>query len=277
MTGLGKVDPGAGLVAFFGTELRRLRNAAGMSQAECGQRLNYSGSMVAAIESGDRVASVEFAKACDVLFGTNEFFERLCAAIRKQARAYPSWFWDFVDKEREATVIKEFEALAIPGLFQTEGYARGLFRACKLGVDDEEISKHVTGRLERQQILGRPKPPMIWAVLDEAVIRRPVGGLQVMDDQLAHLVELAGRPRVVLQIMPFAAGGHAGLMGAFMLLTLGSGHEVAYTESAGSSQLIERPEDAEPFALAFDALRAQALSPDASIDLIAQVVKDITS
>ena len=80
---------------------------------------------------------------------------------------------------------------------------------------------------------------------------------------------------MVLQIMPFSAGGHAGLMGAFMLLTLGSGQEVAYTESAGSSQLIERPEDVEPFALAFDALRAQALSPDASIDLVAQVTKDI--
>jgi len=274
MTGLGKVDPGAGLVAFFGTELRRLRNAAGMSQAECGQRLNYSGSMVAAIESGDRVASMEFARACDVLFGTDEFFERLCGAIRKQARAYPSWLWDFVDKEREATVIKEFEALAIPGLFQTEGYAWGLFRACKLGLDDEEIGKHVAGRLERQQILARPKPSMMWVVLDEAVVRRPVGGPQVMYDQLVHLTEVAGRPRVILQIMPFSAGGHSGLMGAFTLLTLGSGQEVAYTESAGSSQLIERPEDVEPYALAFDALRAQALSPDASIDLIAQVMKD---
>lgn len=274
MAGLGKVDPGAGLVAFFGTELRRMRTAAGMSQVECGQRLSYSGSLVAGIESGERVATMEFARACDVLFRTDEFFERLCVAIRKQARAYPSWFWDFVDREREATVIKEFEALAIPGLFQTEGYARGLFRACKLGVDDEEIGKHVAGRLERQQILTQAKPPMIWAVLDEAVIRRPVGGPPVMYGQLAHLMELAGRPRVVLQIMPFLAGGHAGLMGAFTLLTLGGGQEVAYTESAGSSQLIERPEDVESFALAFDALRAQALSPDASIDLIAQVMKD---
>jgi len=201
----------------------------------------------------------------------------LCAAIRKQARAYPSWFWDFLDKEREATVIKEFEALAIPGLFQTEDYAHALFRACKLGVDDEEIGKHVAGRLERQQILTRARPPMMWVVLDEAMIRRPVGGPQVMYDQLAHFTEVAGRPRVVLQIMPFSAGGHAGLMGAFMLLTLGSGQEVAYTESAGSSQLIERPEDVEPFVLAFDTLRAQALSPDASIDLIDQVMKDIAS
>ena len=95
-------------------------------------------------------------------------------------------------KEREATVIKEFEALAIPGLFQTEDYARALFRACKLGVDDEEIDKHVAGRLERQQILTRAKPPMMWVVLDEAVIRRPVGGPQVMYDQLAHLTEVAG-------------------------------------------------------------------------------------
>ena len=151
MAGLGKVDPGAGLVAFFGTELRRMRNAAGMSQVECGQRLNYSGSLVAGIESGDRVSTMEFAKACDGLFGAEEFFERLCAAIRKQVRAYPSWFWDFLDKEREATVIneatviKEFEALAIPGLFQTEDYARALFRACRLGVDDEEIRRTSAG------------------------------------------------------------------------------------------------------------------------------------
>ena len=97
MAGLGKVDPGAGLVAFFGTELRRMRNAAGMSQVECGQHLRYSASLVAGIESGDRVSTMEFAKACDGLFGAEEFFERLCAAIRKQARAYPSWFWDFLD------------------------------------------------------------------------------------------------------------------------------------------------------------------------------------
>jgi transcriptional regulator with XRE-family HTH domain len=269
------LDPGASLLAFFGAELRRRRTAAGMSQDQLGQAITYSAALVGRIEVGERMPSPDLARRCDDALATGGLFAHLRQSMDSDMHAYPAWFREFVEREREAASIKEFSALAIPGLLQTGDYARALFRACKPADTDEEIEQHVAARLERQRILDRAKPPMIWAVVDEGVLRRSVGGTRVFCDQLAHLTNVARHPGVMLQVMPFAAGGHAGLLGEFTLLGLTDGHDLAYTESVESARLIEHPDEIAAFNLAFDLIRAVALSPEASLDFVVRLEGEI--
>ena len=270
------LDPGASLLAFFGAELRRRRAATGMSQDQLGQEINFSAALVGRIELGERVPSPDFARRCDDLFAAGGLFAHLRKVMNSDVHAYPTWFWEFVEREREATSIREFNALAVPGLLQTEDYARALFRACKPTDSDEEIGQHVAARVERQRILERSRPPMLWAVVDEGVLRRPVGGAIVFHEQLGHLAKVSRRPGVVFQVMPFSAGAHAGLLGEFILLGLAGGRDLAYTESVESARLIEQPDELAAFDLVFDMIRAVALPPEASIDLIARVQGEIS-
>jgi transcriptional regulator with XRE-family HTH domain len=270
------LDPGSSLLAFFGAELRRRRAAAGTSQEQLGQAINYSAALVGRIEIGERVPSPEFARRCDEVLSAEGLFAHLRDSMNSDVHAYPTWFWEFVEREREATSIREFNALAVPGLLQTEEYARALFRACKPADSVEEISRHVAARLERQRILGRPKPPMLWAVVDEGVLRRPVGGPEIFRSQLAHLARVGQRPGTVFQVMPFSAGAHAGLLGEFIVLGLPNGRDLAYTESVESARLIEQPDEVAAFNLVFDMIRAVALSPETSLDFVAQVQGEIS-
>jgi transcriptional regulator with XRE-family HTH domain len=170
------LDPGASLLAFFGAELRRRRVAAGMSQDQLGQAINFSAALVGRVEVGERMPSPDLAGRCDDVLATGGLFAHLRQSMDSDMHAYPAWFREFVEREREAASIREFSALAIPGLLQTGDYARELFRAGRPADSDEEISERVAARLERQRILDRAKPPMFWVVVDEGVLRRPVGG-----------------------------------------------------------------------------------------------------
>lgn len=270
------LDPGSSLLAFFGAELRRRRAAAGMSQEQLGHAVNYSAALVGRVEIGERVPSPDFARRCDDVLSAEGLFAHLRDSMNSDMHAYPTWFWEFVEREREATSIREFNALAVPGLLQTEEYARALFRACKPADSDEEIDQHVAARLERQRILDRPKSPMLWAVVDEGVLRRPVGGPEIFRGQLAHLARVGKRPGIVFQVMPFSAGAHAGLLGEFILLGLPSGRDIAYTESVESARLIEQPDEVAAFNLVFDMIRAVALSPETSLDFVVQVQGEIS-
>jgi transcriptional regulator with XRE-family HTH domain len=264
-------DRGASLLAFFGAELRRRRVAAGLSLEELGSKISFSGSLIGKVETGERLPKPDLALACDEAFGSDGLFTRLCQAIKDEARAYPSGFPEYLDTEREAVSISKFDVLYVPGLLQIGDYARALFRAGRPRDTDDEIERLVAARLERQEILERRKPPMLWFVIDEAALRRPVGGSAVMVAQLGQISGLAERPGVVVQVVPFAAGAHAGLLGTFTLLSLGDGTDLAYTESVTASQLIERPEDVAEFTLAYDMLRIEALSREASLDFIRTV------
>jgi transcriptional regulator with XRE-family HTH domain len=170
------LDPGSSLLAFFGAELRRRRTAAGLSQDQLGHAITYSAALVGRVEVGERMPSLDLARRCDDVLATGGLFAHLRQSMDSDMHAYPAWFREFVERERDAISIREFNALAIPGLLQTEGYARALFRAGRPADSDKEISQHVAARLERQRILDRAKPPILWAVVDEGVLRRPVGG-----------------------------------------------------------------------------------------------------
>src|SRR5216683_1707191 len=256
---------------FFAAELRRRRLAAGLRLDDLGRMINFSASLIGKIENGDRVPTPDLAKRIDKALSTGELFANLLEAIRKEARAYPSGFSDFLDEEARATSIEEWASLNVPGLLQTGDYARALFRGGRPSDTAEEIEQLVTTRLERQAILAREKPPRSWFTLDEVVLRRPVGGPKVMAAQLARIVEQAERPGIVVQIIPIAIGAHAGLLGEFRLLTRPDGSRVAYTESIASGQLIEQPADVAEFELAYDTLRIEALTPDASLALIREI------
>jgi transcriptional regulator with XRE-family HTH domain len=151
------LDPGSSLLAFFGAELRRRRAAAGMSQEQLGHAVNYSAALVGRVEIGERVPSPDFARRCDDVLSAEGLFAHLRDSMNSDVHAYPTWFWEFVEREREATSIREFNALAVPGLLQTEEYAQALFRAGRPADSDEEIGQHVAARLERQRILDRPR------------------------------------------------------------------------------------------------------------------------
>ncbi len=268
------LDPGSSLLAFFGAELRRRRAAAGMSQEQLGHAVNYSAALVGRVEVGERVPGPDFARRCDEVLDSGGLFAHLRESMNSDVHAFPRWFREFVEHEREATSIREFNALALPGLLQTEDYARALIRVGRPRDSDDEVELHVTSRLDRQLILDRRKPPMLWAVVDEAVLHRPVGGPVVFGAQLAHMAKVARNPGVVLQVMPFSAGAHAAL-GEFILLGLGDGRNVAYTESVESARLIEQADEVEAFELVFDMIQAVALSPEASIDMVTRFQEEM--
>jgi transcriptional regulator with XRE-family HTH domain len=268
------LDPGSSLLAFFGAELRRRRAAAGMSQEQLGHAISYSAALVGRVEIGERVPSPDFARRCDDVLSADGLFVHLRDSMNSDVHAFPRWFREFVEYEREATSIREFNALAVPGLLQTEDYARALIRVGRPRDSEDEVKLHVATRIERQEVLNRSKPPMLWAVVDEAVLRRPVGGPVVFRSQLAHLTKVARSPGVVLQVMPFSAGAHAAL-GEFILLGLGDGRTVAYTESVESASLSEQAGEVEAFELVFDMIQAVALSPEASIGMVTRIQGEI--
>jgi transcriptional regulator with XRE-family HTH domain len=270
------LDPGSSLLAFFGAELRRRRTAAGLSQDQLGHAITYSAALVGRVEVGERMPSLDLAQRCDDVLATGGLFAHLRESMDSDMHAYPAWFREFVERERDAIRIWEFSALAIPGLLQTGDYARALLRAGRPADSDEEIESRVTARLERQRILDRTKPPMFWVVVDEGVLRRPVGGAAMFREQLAHLITIARHAGVMLQVMPFSSGAHAGLLGEFTLLGMADGRDIGYTESVESARLIEQVDEVAAFNLAFDMIRAVALSPDASLDFVARLEGEIS-
>jgi transcriptional regulator with XRE-family HTH domain len=262
-------------MAFFGAELRRARVSAGMSQDQLGRALSFSGDLVGKIETCERAPSVEFAAGCDEVFvHLDGLFTRLVGLARRWDGPHPQWFRDWVQAEREATSLRWWEPMLVPGLLQTADYARVLFRAWQSGsTSDEEIEESVGARLERQCVLDQARPPELWVLIDEAVLHRQVGSDKIMHDQLLHLADASCRPSITVQVVPAEVGTHAGLLGAFIIASL-DGADIAYMETAVEGYTIERSALVSKAALAFDRLRAEALPHRASRDLIGKVAEE---
>lgn len=158
----------------------------------------------------------------------------------------------------------------MPGLLQTEAYARALLEACW----SNDVEQRVAARISRQSILEHPTQPLLWAVMDESVLRRPIGGRAVMNAQLKRLAELAISRRIVLQVLPYDVGAHACTDGAMTILSFSEGPDVVYVEGPGSGQLINQPEDVEQCHLRYDLARAAALSPQASVQMIHTILEE---
>jgi transcriptional regulator with XRE-family HTH domain len=268
-------------LALFGDELRYLRKAAGLSQQQLGDLIGYSGSLVAAIETCDRTPSEDFAERCDKALNTGGALMRLLVRLKKHldSLVFPAWFREWPPIEERATLLRSWELAVIPGLLQTEDYAWALEHGARPDATEEEIEGWVQGRMARQEILAKDDPPLLRAIIDEGALRRLVGDATVMRKALAHLAEMAGRPKITILVVPLSAGAHVGMGGAFCIATVegdeGDG-EIVYLDTATQGQITDRPEVVNACVLKFDSLLAEALSPRASLELITEVMESWT-
>jgi transcriptional regulator with XRE-family HTH domain len=269
-----ELDPSAGPLQFFGAELRRARAASGLSQDQLGQRLGYSGAQVGKVEMGERAPSQDFAEGCDQAFPeAGGLFGRIYQLARRWDGGYPSWFAEWVDSERRATSLCSWQPLLIPGLLQTADYARAIL-AADPETNEDQLEELVAARLERQTIFDRTEPPTLWALLDEAVLHRPIGSRKIMYDQLLHLADTSCRSYITVQIVPGEIGAHAGLLGGFAIASFGNAAGSVYMESPNQGQTSEVPSVVRRLSRTFDTLRADALPRGASRDLIGKVAEE---
>jgi transcriptional regulator with XRE-family HTH domain len=259
----------SGLAVFAG-ELRHARAARGLSQDQLSEKITYSKSTVAMVESCHRIPSLHFAQRCDEALETGGVLARMYSLVAGEA--YPEWFRPFAQHEGEATALRAFELAVVPGLLQTEDYARALL-STRVGTSGTDIDQQVAARIERQAILERDSPPLLWLLLDEGVLRRPVGGREVMRYQIEHLTEMAERPNVVVQIISGDVGAHDGVNGSFVIADFANGPSIVYLETALTGMIIERRDEVDTVRVIYDGLRTEALPRAASAGLIREAAK----
>ena len=268
---------------LLGAQLRRLREAAGISAEDAGYEIRASRSKVSRMETGRVGLKLRDVEDLLTLYGVADERERarvtgLASRSRqpewwtRYADVLPGWFETYLGLESAAAVIRSLEAQFVPGLFQTEDYARAVTRLGHKTAPAKEIERRVGLRVKRQELLTRPQPPRIWAVMDEAVLRRPIGGTAVMRAQLRRLVEAARLPGVRLQVVPFARGGHAGASGSFSILRFEERDlpDVVYTEQLTSAVYLDQRRDVEHYLEVADQLSGAALTPADTIGFIEQ-------
>ncbi|RCH66024.1 XRE family transcriptional regulator [Streptomyces sp. SDr-06] len=272
MPGPKNLDPSSSPRALLGAELRFAREKAGLTQDELGQPLFVSGSFIGQLEAGTRRMHLEYARQIDKILGTNGFFTRNCVAAAKSK--YPDHFAEAAEAEAIATAIREYALLLIPGLLQTEAYARAVFRAYQPTAPEAVIDDLVTARLDRAHLLADPTTPLMWAVLDEAVLRREVGGPRVMAEALAHVANLGSRHRIIVQVLPFSSGAHMALEGSLKLMSFEDAPPLAYLQGLGTGRLQDDPATVTRYELTYDLMGASALSPQQSLALIESVAED---
>lgn len=267
-----KLDPSSSPRAMLGAELRVARERAGMSQAGLGEKLFVSGSYVGQMEAGTRRITLELAKAIDEILGTGGFFTRNCA---KQGKSkYPDHFAEAAEAEAEALTIREYAPQLIPGLLQTEAYAREMFRAGHPTAPESDIDELVANRLDRAAVLTDPTTPLLWCVLDETVLRRAGDSKAVVAEALRHIAALIRRRRIIVQVLSFSAGMHAAMGGSLKLMSFEDAPPLAYIQGIGTGQLLDDPATVAEYALTYDQLMANALPPRKSLALIESVAED---
>ncbi|MGW3045327.1 DUF5753 domain-containing protein [Kitasatospora sp. NPDC001159] len=243
-----------------------------MSLDRLSEIVNYSKTHLHGVEKATRLPLPPLSSKVDAAFGTDGLFEGLWEIIRREQ--FPDRYRRYMDLEAQASLIQVYCAQVVLGLVQTEDYARAVLRAGRPRDTEQHIEDKLAARIERQEILTRPAPPHLWLILDEAVLRRPVGGPEVMSAQLSHVLTATRRPDVVIQVLPFASGEHPALGGSLTILTLPNGTESAYMEGSHTGSLEEDPETVRGFRLSYDLIKASALPPDESAALIKTAMED---
>ncbi|MGY6018483.1 helix-turn-helix domain-containing protein [Streptomyces spinosirectus] len=258
---------------FFGTELKRRREAAGITQADLGSRVFVSGAYIGQFEQAIRKPQLDIATRIDEILQTDGIFERLCLKLIDDPR-YADYFAKAAELERLAASICEFAPALVPGLLQTADYARAVTLAMNPFAADEYIEEKVAGRLERQHILKDATRPVYWVILHENVLRVPVGGPGVMTEQLEYVARLTRERTAVVQVLPYGAGAYAVMTGDLKLMEFEDAPPTAYTEAVYSGHLLDDPAVVKRAHGAYDQLRAAALSPEASLALIDSAAED---
>lgn len=257
---------------MLGEELRYARERAALTQQGLGELLFVSGSYVGQMEAGTRRILPDMAKRLDETLKTGDFFARHCA--KANMSKYPERFTEAAEAEALATEIRQFGAMLIPGLLQTADYARAVFLDYQPTASDQVIDELLTSRMTRTRLLDNPTRPLLWVVLDEAVLRRPVGSADVMAHNLRHIASLMRARRIIAQVLPFAAGGHASQHGSLKLMYFDDAPPLVFIEAPMASQLLDDPVAVSRMELSYDLVRASALPAKPSLALIESVAED---
>ncbi len=271
---------------LLGGQLRRMREAVGITPEHAGYEIRASRSKISRLENGRVKLKSRDVTDLLTLYGVTDedtrtkFLELVRQSNaadwwRKYSDILPDWFETYVGLEAAAATIRSFEVQFVHGLFQTEDYARAVTRLRKAAPDDE-VERRVALRLKRQELLGRPNPPNIWSVMDEAVLRRAVGGAAVMRAQFQHLIEVADLPHVTLQVVPFSRGVHAGESGSFTVLRFEERGlpDVVYIEQLTGATYLDQRSDVEHYLAVVDELSSVALTPAGTTRFIEQVARE---
>lgn len=267
-------------------ELRNLRSAASLTREEVTEQTGINEATLYRIESGRARPQVRTLMALLALYGVIEPERAELLALNRQSteqswlqsfpNELPDAYTHYITFEGEARSLLNYESLFIPGLLQTQNYAWAALQRGNPTATKEEIQRLVSARMSRQAVLTRDPPLRLWTIMDEAALHRPVGGRDVMNAQLEQLTERAELPHVTLQVLPYEAGGHPGMAGAFVILQFGepSATDVIYIESQGGDLFLESEIDINRFTTVFEHLRAQALPPAASVSFIRRLASN---
>ncbi|MFJ4831643.1 Scr1 family TA system antitoxin-like transcriptional regulator [Streptomyces sp. NPDC088747] len=258
---------------YFAEVLRVLRTKAGLSQNELGERMAYSGAAVSAVETGAKPATDEFIEAAEKALEAGGLVSAAAKYLRLER--YPAHFQGFVQLEQEALSVSSYGTQLIEGLLQTEAYARAVLECAFPPLEVEEIDQLTVARIERRALLDRKPSCVVSVILEEAALRRQIGGPEVMSAQYEYLVSCAERPNLVLQVLPMSKGGHAGLPGPMKVIETPEQTTLVYMEVQGQSTLVSRPEDVGILTRRYAMIRSQALRPEESVALIEQLAGEL--
>ncbi|WP_432026621.1 helix-turn-helix domain-containing protein [Streptomyces sp. 1222.5] len=268
MAHINTLDPGASPLDYYGFELRRHREAAGLTQRQLGDIVNYTGSLVGQVETARKLPTLDFSERVDAALGTGGLLSRLVGLVMRSQ--LPAWFQQVAELEVRAVEICSFQTHMILGLLQTPAYARAVLGA----VNRSDLDDRTAVRLARQRVFEKEEPPVFWAVLSEAALYLEIGGRETMRGQLAHLLAFEDNPRINVQILPFSAGAHAGSQGSFDVYRFADDPAIVYTEGYGSGHPTANPNTVKDCSLRYDHLRAAALSLKDSAELIRRATED---
>ena len=273
---------------LVGARLRRLRTEMGLTREEAAEAIRASEWKIHRLENGqvgfkdrdilDLLALYQVTDPEEVAeFVTLAREANTPGWWRHYGDLLPSWFRTYVDLEAAAALIRTYEGQFVPGLLQTDDYMRAVVRGAHLEDNSEEVGRRVRLRMARQTLLTREQPPRLWAVVDEAALRRPVGGKEVMRGQLERLLEASKLPNVTLQVLPFAAGAHAAMVGSFSILRFGDQElpDVVYLEHLTSASYLNKSEEVDRYLHVMESICVRAAPPERTVELLGRILDEL--
>ena len=285
------VQPGSGptvLRILLGSQLRRLRERRGITREDAGYTIRASGSKISRMELG-RVSFKE-RDVTDLLslYGVADAAERAALVeLARQANSpgwwhkysdvLPDWFGVYVGLEEAASLIRIYELQFVPGLLQTGEYARAVIQLGQRTAEPREVEHRVSLRMDRQRVLSKPNAPRLWAIVDEAVLRRPIGGAEVMRGQLRRLIEAAEQPNITLQVIPFHIGGHAAEAGSFTIMRFPEPDlpDVVYLEQLTSALYLDKREDSDRYIEVMERLSLESEPPELTAEVLTRILEEV--
>ncbi|MFE0606648.1 helix-turn-helix domain-containing protein [Streptomyces sp. NPDC058892] len=268
-------DASANVPSFYGAELRYKREAAGLTLDQLAEGSFRGVPFLSQIERGERRMPPDLARHVDVRLGTDGFFERRCEDARRAKQSgHAEYFADVAEMEPFAETIEDWAPMIIPGLLQTEPYARAVVRTSLPWLRPAVVETQIKARMERAKLWDREDRPAFWAILNGSLMRNALLSPEEMADQLEHIANVVRSTQSVLQLLPETVAAHPMMMGMIRLMTFPDAPPVVYTEGLHSGQLIDFPALVKDYRRSYDLLRAAALSPEASLARIDAVAED---